>query len=87
MVVSILYLVRVAITAAAQRFMTEVTGRLAAWVMNDLRVKVFTHLQRLSLDFYTEEKAGRDHEPDDQRHREPSAAAPGRAGAVRRSRA
>ena len=26
--------------------------------MNDLRVKVFTHLQRLSLDFYTEEKAG-----------------------------
>ena len=38
--------------------MTEVTGRLAAWVMNDLRVKVFTHLQRLSLDFYTEEKAG-----------------------------
>ena len=26
--------------------------------MNDLRVKVFTHLQRLSLDFFTEEKAG-----------------------------
>ncbi len=57
-VVSILYLVSVAITAIAQRFMTQVTGRLAAWVMNDLRVKVFTHLQRLSLDFYTEEKAG-----------------------------
>ena len=36
----------------------QVTGRLAAWVMNDLRVKVFTHLQRLSLDFFTEEKAG-----------------------------
>ena len=35
-----------------------VTGRLAAWVMNDLRVKVFTHLQRMSLDFYTDEKAG-----------------------------
>ncbi len=34
------------------------TGRLAAGVMNDLRVKVFTHLQRLSLDFFTEEKAG-----------------------------
>ena len=34
------------------------TGRLAAWVMNDLRVKVFAHLQRLSLDFFTEEKAG-----------------------------
>ncbi len=37
-VVSVLYLVAVAITAVAQRFMTEVTGRLAAWVMNDLRV-------------------------------------------------
>jgi ATP-binding cassette subfamily B protein len=35
-----------------------VTGRLASWVMNDLRIKVFTHLQRLSLDFFTEEKAG-----------------------------
>ena len=38
--------------------MVKVTGRLAAWVMNDLRVTVFTHLQRLGLDFYTEEKAG-----------------------------
>jgi ATP-binding cassette subfamily B protein len=26
--------------------------------MNDLRVRVFTHLQRLGLDFYTDEKAG-----------------------------
>ena len=26
--------------------------------MNDLRVKVFSHLQRLSLDFFTDEKAG-----------------------------
>ena len=26
--------------------------------MNDLRVKVFAHLQRLSLGFFTEEKAG-----------------------------
>jgi ATP-binding cassette subfamily B protein len=34
------------------------TGRLAAWVMNDLRVKVFTHLQRMSLDYYTHEPAG-----------------------------
>ena len=34
------------------------TGRLASWVMNDLRITVFRHLQRLSLDFFTEEKAG-----------------------------
>ena len=36
----------------------KVTGRLAARVMNDLRTRVFTHLQRLGLDFYTDEKAG-----------------------------
>jgi len=52
------YLVFIVITALAQRFQVQVTGRLAAWVMNDLRVKVFAHLQRLSLGFFTEEKAG-----------------------------
>ncbi len=56
--VAVLYLVSVAITAVAQRGQAKVTGRLAAWVMNDLRVKVFVHLQRLSLDFFTAEKAG-----------------------------
>ncbi len=55
---AIAYLVFVVITAMAQRFQVQVTGRLAAWVMNDLRVKVFAHLQRLSLGFFTEEKAG-----------------------------
>ncbi|HEX6685663.1 MAG TPA: ABC transporter ATP-binding protein, partial [Candidatus Limnocylindrales bacterium] len=34
------------------------SGRLAAATMRDLRVRVFTHLQRLSMDFYTDEKAG-----------------------------
>ncbi|HEY6625230.1 MAG TPA: ABC transporter transmembrane domain-containing protein, partial [Acidimicrobiales bacterium] len=52
------YLVFIVITSTAQRFQVQVTGRLAAWVMNDLRVKVFAHLQRLSLGFFTEEKAG-----------------------------
>jgi len=52
------YLVSVAISGLAQRGQVKVTGRLAAWVMNDLRVKVFAHLQRLSLGFFTEEKAG-----------------------------
>lgn len=52
------YLGFVVITAVAQRFQAQVTGRLAAWVMNDLRIKVFAHLQRLSLGFFTEEKAG-----------------------------
>jgi ATP-binding cassette subfamily B protein len=57
-VCAILYLVFVIVTALGQRFQVQVTGRLAAWVMNDLRVKVFAHLQRLSLGFFTEEKAG-----------------------------
>ncbi|MGO9029916.1 MAG: ABC transporter ATP-binding protein [Acidimicrobiales bacterium] len=53
-----LYLVSIAVTAGAQRVQVQVTGRIAAWVMNDLRVKVFAHLQRLSLGFFTAEKAG-----------------------------
>jgi ATP-binding cassette subfamily B protein len=56
--VSLIFLAMVAITATAQRSQVRVTGRLAASVMNDLRVRVFTHLQRLGLDFYTDEKAG-----------------------------
>ncbi|HET6794913.1 MAG TPA: ABC transporter ATP-binding protein [Acidimicrobiales bacterium] len=57
-VAACLYFVAIGITATSQHYQVKVTGRLAAWVMNDLRVKVFTHLQRLSLDFYTDEKAG-----------------------------
>jgi ATP-binding cassette subfamily B protein len=34
------------------------TGRLAADAVRELRVRVFAQLQRLSLDFFTEEKAG-----------------------------
>ena len=35
------------------------TGRLGQRLMYELRVRVFSHIQRLSLDFFTEEKAGR----------------------------
>jgi ATP-binding cassette, subfamily B, bacterial len=52
------YMACVVVTGLAQRFQVQATGRLAASVMNDLRVKVFAHLQRLSLDFFTREKAG-----------------------------
>jgi len=57
-VCALLYLVFIAISAGAQWGQAKVTGRLASWVMNDLRITVFRHLQRLSLDFFTEEKAG-----------------------------
>jgi ATP-binding cassette subfamily B protein len=56
--VSVAFLAAIAISALAQRAQVKVTGRLAARVMNDLRIRVFTHLQRLGLDFYTDEKAG-----------------------------
>jgi ATP-binding cassette, subfamily B, bacterial len=35
------------------------TGRVGERLMFDLRVRVFTHLQRLGVDFFTREKAGR----------------------------
>jgi ATP-binding cassette subfamily B protein len=57
-VVAMIYLGCIAISGITQLLQTEVTGRIAAMVMHDLRVKVFTHLQRLGLDFYTDEKAG-----------------------------
>jgi ATP-binding cassette subfamily B protein len=57
-IIAVLFLGFVAFTSLTQRALVKVTGRLAAGVMNDLRVKVFSHLQRLSLDFFTAEKAG-----------------------------
>ena len=57
-VVASLYMVISIGVAYAQRALVEASGRLAARVMHRLRILVFTHLQRLSLDFFTEEKAG-----------------------------
>ncbi|MDH4171968.1 MAG: ABC transporter transmembrane domain-containing protein, partial [Acidimicrobiia bacterium] len=37
---------------------TMAAGRVGARIMADLRVKVFSHFQRLSIDFYTNERAG-----------------------------
>ncbi|MFF5923418.1 ABC transporter ATP-binding protein [Streptomyces flavochromogenes] len=56
--VAVAYLISLVVTGAAQAARVKVTGRIAAWVMNDLRVRVFTQLQRLSLNFYTGEKSG-----------------------------
>src|SRR5262249_36305724 len=48
----------VVVTTVASGLRIAWTGRVAARVMFELRVRVFAHLQRLSLDFYTDEKAG-----------------------------
>jgi ATP-binding cassette subfamily B protein len=46
----------VAVVASGRR--VALTGRISSRVMFELRCRVFAHLQRLSLDYYTDEKAG-----------------------------
>ena len=52
------YLASAVSTVITQRISAVVQGKLASYIMRDLRVLVFTHLQRLSLDFFTDEKVG-----------------------------
>ena len=54
----LIYLVSVLLTVFVERARIRNTGKLAAQVMNDLRVRVYAHIQRLSLDYFTDEKAG-----------------------------
>lgn len=58
LVIAMAFLATVAVSALAQWAQVAATGRIAARVMHQLRVRVFTHLQRLGLDYYTGEKAG-----------------------------
>ncbi len=53
------YLVSILISVLAGTARISFTGRLGERLMYQLRLRVFSHLQRLSLDFYTDEKAGR----------------------------
>ncbi len=55
---AVLYLLIAFVSVYFQRQQVNVTGKLSSRVMHDLRIRVFTQLQRLSLDFFTEEKAG-----------------------------
>ena len=57
-VCGLVYLVTVLLTVFVERARVRNTGKLAAQVMNDLRVRVYAHIQRLSLDYFTDEKAG-----------------------------
>ena len=58
MAVGIAPVLAVVATIAAARGRLRTTGRVSAEVMHGARVRLFAHLQRLSLDFYTGEKAG-----------------------------
>jgi ATP-binding cassette subfamily B protein len=53
------YMASVVINGIAGAARVSWTGRLGQRLMYSLRVRVFSHIQRLSLDFFTEEKAGR----------------------------
>jgi ATP-binding cassette subfamily B protein len=53
------YLGATVVNTVVSRYRTSLTGHLGQTLMRDLRVRVFSHIQRLSLDFFTEEKAGR----------------------------
>jgi ATP-binding cassette subfamily B protein len=57
-VCALLYLVLALVSVYFQREQVDVTGKLSSRVMHDLRIRVFTQFQRLSLDFFTDEKAG-----------------------------
>ena len=53
----------------AYRCQVLLVSRIGEGFLRDLRVRVFDHLQRLSMPFYDREKAGRDRLPHDLRRR------------------
>lgn len=57
-VVAILYVVFIALGGLTSWFRIRYTGRMGEDLTRSLRVRVFGHMQRQSLDFYTDEKAG-----------------------------
>lgn len=57
-IIGILAILAVVVSALASGARVATTGRVASRVMFELRVRTFAHLQRLSLDYYTDEKAG-----------------------------
>ncbi|MFV0525761.1 MAG: ABC transporter ATP-binding protein [Acidimicrobiales bacterium] len=58
LVVAVAYLAAIAVNVVTSRIRIRYTGALGERLMARLRVRVFSHLQRLSLDFYTDHQAG-----------------------------
>lgn len=56
--VALLYVLSIVIHGLTSRVRTLVTGTLGENLTRALRIRVFSHLQRQSLAFYTDEKAG-----------------------------
>ena len=57
--VALLYVGSVLLATLAGAWRVAWTGRLGERLLYELRLRVFSHLQRLSIDFYTDERAGR----------------------------
>lgn len=55
---TVAFAVAVVLTGVASAVRMRASGRLAAAATRDLRIRIFAHLQRMSLDYYTTEKAG-----------------------------
>ena len=57
-IATICFVAAVLFTGVATSVRMRKTGVLAASATRDLRIRIFAHLQRMSLDYYTQEKAG-----------------------------
>jgi ATP-binding cassette subfamily B protein len=57
-IATVAFALAVVLTGFATAVRMRQTGRLAASATRDLRIRIFAHLQRMSLDYYTREKAG-----------------------------
>jgi ATP-binding cassette, subfamily B, bacterial len=58
-VVALIYVLSVVVATVAGALRVSWSGRLGERLLFELRLRVFAHLQRLSIDFYTDERAGR----------------------------
>ena len=58
LIVSVIYLGSILLHSLSAWYRIRYTGSLGEGLMKSLRIKVFSHLQRQSLEFYTNEKAG-----------------------------
>jgi ATP-binding cassette subfamily B protein len=56
--IAIVFFVTVVLGAALGSLRVMVSGRVGERLMYEMRMKVFSHFQRLSIDFFTREKAG-----------------------------
>jgi len=57
--IMVVYILAIAVNGLTNWGRISFTGHFSARMMLNLRIRVFTHLQKLSIDFYTGERAGR----------------------------